>query len=492
MKPIKLYYTIPLISIVLFFLGTCSTSRYTLKVFTKNSGFPEGVDSLTVARSDSIIKYLFVDFSSQQKAEKFEREAQAALNQADSIWQRLKKLRADSVNLATHVDSDTNLAVVVELSADTKKMKDNLQNAERNFLHSIKLNPFSVNTKDGLAQTYLIWANIERPEFNYEQALNIFEDMVVTERGEHLLFYKLAECCFHLKKWDQALANYRQAEKILLSTTFYADSILHEASPNDSIKNDYHFTYLYSQAVCLARTYKAQDALSIIKKAKQTAQSIERKKIAERFEEWLNWDNGNIHAAEEKNYILELIKNKKYSESVARFEILKGQLSDQIAIDEIDWRIAGLEFNYLDKKQEACKRLLNVIKRNEKGSYFPHHLISTYEKYVTDCGIMHYHLGMNYIQQSDYKLAQHYLEQGSKLNWYGNYKCQLELAKLNKHDPRTSLEIIEKVLQDQENLTVPERLAALEIKLSALRKLGPQYLSETRQIYYQIRELQGK
>jgi hypothetical protein len=66
------------------------------------------------------------------------------------------------------------------------------------------------------------------------------------------------------------------------------------------------------------------------------------------------------------------------------------------------------------------------------------------------------------------------------------------LAKLNKHDPQISLEIIEKVLQDQTSLTIPEKLTALEIKLSALRKLGPQYLSETKQIYNQIRELQGK
>ena len=48
------------------------------------------------------------------------------------------------------------------------------------------------------------------------------------------------------------------------------------------------------------------------------------------------------------------------------------------------------------------------------------------------------------------------------------------------------------VLKDEGSLTVPERLSALEIKLSALRKLGPQYLAETKQIYQQIRELQGK
>lgn len=492
MKELNQNFLIATILLILFISISCSTSRYNLLVFNKNVNSPEGVDSLTVTRSDSIIKYLFVDFTIQQKAEKLYKAAQIALDQADSIWQKLNKMQVDSVKLAYDLDSDSNSKVITESTVLLKEMKDNLPIAERNFLQSIKFNPFPLNSKDGLAHVYMLWANFERSEYYYEKALAIFEDMTDYEKGEHLLFYKLAECYFQLKKWDQALLNYRQAEKILLSTTFYADSILHEELPNDSVKQDHHFTYLYSQAVCLARMYEAKKALLIIKKAKETAPSLERKKIAERFEDWLNWDNGNIYAAEEKNYILELIRNSKYSESVARFESLKKQLSDQIAIDEIDWRIAGLEFNYLNKKQHACNRILDIIKRNEIASLYPLHLISTYEKYVIDCGIMHYHLGMEYIQQANYKLAQQYLEQGSKLNWYGNYKCKLELAKLNKHDPQTSLEIVEKVLQNQDQLTIPERLSALEIKLSALRKLGPQYLNETRHIYQQIRELQGK
>ncbi len=453
---------------------------------------PEGVDSLIVTKSDSIIKYLFVDFSSKQKAEKLAEEAQVSLNQADSIWRKLKIMSPDSTKLTSLVALDSNSKILEESTTLLKEVKENLQKAEGNFLHSIKLNPFPLTTKDGLAQTYMLWANTERTDFYYEKAVAVFNDMISSEKGEHLLFYKLAECYYQLNDWEQALLNYREAEKILLSTTFYADSVLHEASSNDSVKNDFHFNYLYSQAVCLARMYKAKESLSVLKKAKEKAPSIERKKIADRFEDWLNWDNGNIHAAEEKNFILELIRKENYEESVSRFEKLKNQLSDQIAIDEIEWRIAGLEFNYLNKKQHACERLLYIIKKNEKASYCAPQLVSTYQKYVTDCGIMHYHLGMDYIQNADYKHAQNYLEQGAKLNWYGNYKCQLELAKLNKHDPQISLEIIEQVLKDQTNLTGPEKLTALEIKLSALRKLGPQYLNETKQIYNQIRELQGK
>jgi tetratricopeptide (TPR) repeat protein len=493
MKNLKQIFTIICITLLVFLISiSCYTTKYNLSVFNKNTNLPEGVDSLVVAKSDSIIKYLFVDFASKQKAEKLAEEARASLNQADSIWRKLKIISPDSTKLTSLVASDSNSKILEESTTLLKEIKENLQKAEGNFLHSMKLNPFPLTTKDGLAQTYLLWANIERPDLYYEKAVTVFNDMIGSEKGEHLLFYKLAECYYQLKNWGQALLNYREAEKILLSTTFYADSVLHEASSNDSMKNDFHFYYLYSQAVCLARMYKAQESLAVLKKAKEKAPSLERMKIADRFEDWLNWDNGNIHAAEEKNFILELIRKENYEESVSRFEKLKNQLSDPIAIDEIEWRIAGLEFNYLNKKQHACERLLQIIKKNEKSSYYPPQLVSTYEKYVTDCGIMHYHLGMDYIQSADYKKAQDYLEQGAKLNWYGNYKCQLELAKLNKHDPQISLEIIEQVLHDQINLTGPEKLAALEIKLSALRKLGPQYLNETRQIYDQIRELQGK
>ncbi len=492
MKLLKQTLSIIIILLAIFIIISCNTTRYNLTVFKKSGNLPKGVDSLIVAKSDSIIKYLFVDYPAKQKADRLAKDARIALNQADSIWHRLEKLKLDSTKLNSNIKSDSSFRKIVESSPFIKDMKDNLQTAERNFLGSIKLNPFSLYTRDGLAQVYILWANIEKHEIFYEKALAVFEDMINVEKGEHLLFYKLGECYFHLKKWDQALLNYRQAEKVLLATTFYADSILRKAPPNDSVKNDLHFNYLYSQAVCLARMYKAKEALSIIKEAKETGPSTGRKKIAERFEDWLNWDDGNIHAAEERSHILELIKNKQYAESVSRFDRLKNQLSDQIAIDEIEWRIAGLEFNYLDKKEHACNRLLAIVKKSEKALYYPVHLIPSYEKYVNDCGIMHYHLGIEFIQKAEYKEAQQYLKQGAKLNWYGNYKCQLELAKLNKHNPQATLEIIEKVLKDEDNLTVLERLSALEIKLSALRKLGPQYLNETKQIYHQIRELQGR
>ena len=106
--------------------------------------------------------------------------------------------------------------------------------------------------------------------------------------------------------------------------------------------------------------------------------------------------------------------------------------------------------------------------------------------------IAHYHLGMEFIEKTDYKQAQKYLEQGANIDWYGNYKCQLELAKLNRHDPQISLSLIEKVLTTESALTEVEKLTALEIKLGALKKLGSHHRIEAKQVYNQIRELQNK
>jgi len=486
------FYSIVSILITIIMIS-CSHSRYNLTGFNEDSEYPPGVDSLVTAKSDSIIKFLFVDFTKEQKADNFTNIAQVALNQADSIWQKLQKNAKDSTQLFRNLGTDGNLKTSPELNNLVEEIRDNLQIAEKNFQRSIQLNPFSLNSKDGLAQTYILWAEIEKRDIYNEKAVTILENLVKHEQGEHIIFYKLADCYFHLEKWAQALRNYRQAGSVFLATiTLHKNSSDLDYLVKKTVDNEIYFSYLYSQAVCLARMYRAKEALSVIKQAIAAAPSIEKRKIAERFEDWLNWDNGNIQAAEQKSQILQLIDAGKYSEAVSSFEILKNQLSDQFAIDEIQWRIAGLEFKFLNKKKQACNRLLSIIKKNERVPYYPPSLIDTYNKYVTDCGVMHFHLGMDHIQRSEYKAAKKYLEQGTEIDWYGNYKCQLELAKLNKHDPNISLEIIEQVLQVQSELTVSEKLAALEIKLSALKKLGPKHFEESQKIYHQIRELQRK
>lgn len=490
MKAIIQHWSSILISLLCAMtLASCRSTNVNLSVFVRTPDHPQGVDSLTVARSDSIIKFLFVDYQSSQKSERLLNSSLEALERADSLYQRFKRMQPDTI--ACEMDASADSGSNDRKENMLKQIRNELQFAEGNLLQSTRLNPFSLASKEALAHTYILWADVEKSNLQLERAIAVFEEILKLEKGEHYIFAKLAECHFRLKNWQNALDNYVMAERILLATNFVIDSVLHELPETDSMKYELHFDYLYSQAVCLARMYKATEALAMLKKAKEKAVSGEKRKLAEQYEDWLTWDNGNIRAAEEKNNILELIQKKKYEDAVVRFEKLKNELKDPTAIDEIEWRIAQLEFKFLDRKQEACERMLRVVKNYRLPTASPD-VQAAYSTYIEDCGVMHYHLGMEFIQSSDYKQAQKYLEQGARLDWSGNYKCDLELAKLNRHDPKLTLEIIDRVLQQPPRLLRDEMLTALEIKLSALRKMGPGYLAEAAIIYKQIRELQNQ
>ena len=491
MKNLQHKYIFILLLIVQVIINSCSRSGYRLNVFRSYHDSPVGVDSLVIAKSDSIIKYLFVDFSSERKANEFAREAQIELSSADSTW-KLIRINRDSTNRFMVSSADSIEKPQQEFSLAVKKILSRLEIAERRFQQSIKLNPFLLRSTDGLAQTYILRAQIEKPEIYYAMAAAILLDLVQNEKSEHILFYRLGECYFQLGKWDEAFSNYHQAEKIFVGTKSFAKTGFFETRSEDFHKIELLFNYLYSQAVCLARMYQADKALTIIKRAKDIAPNMDLRKIAERFEDWINWDRGNIYTAEQKNQVLSLINEKNYLDASVKFEALKSQLSDSFAIAEIEWRIAGLEFRYLNKKEQACDRLLNIIENYHNFSYYPNRATIDFNTYLNDCGVMHYHLGMEFIEKTNFKQAQKYLERGSKIEWHGRHKCQLELAKLSRHDPQTSLTLIDQVLTTDSSLTGQEKLTALEIKLGALKKLGSNHRNEAKQVYDEIRELQNK
>ncbi|MDZ7376499.1 MAG: hypothetical protein ONB13_07745, partial [candidate division KSB1 bacterium] len=78
-------------------LGSCRSTNVNLSVFVRTPDHPQGVDSLTVARSDSIIKFLFVDYQSSQKSERLLNSSLEALERADSLYQRFKRMQPDTI-----------------------------------------------------------------------------------------------------------------------------------------------------------------------------------------------------------------------------------------------------------------------------------------------------------------------------------------------------------------------------------------------------------
>lgn len=483
----KIYILI--ILLILIVIGGCGTSRHSHFSAHQRSR-PVGVDSLTIAEADSLIPHLFVSYQATRNAAHLAEEANSVYFLADSLWQILT---AESEELKSN-----NEALLPEHAQRKRKsaqssfdeVRKMLAIAEKKFLKSIKMDPFPLDSRDGLVQTYFLMAEIENKKEYYQKAEHQLRQLVNYEKGEHFVFFNLAECYFQLEEWNDAFNNYRRATDVFLETQTFSTKHTIASNELDSLDNVLLFTYLYSQAVSLSKMYRAEEAIALTKQAKKVAVTEEHKAIAARFEKWLNWDNGNIQTAERRDEILKLVEAAKYQEAAEQFQALQKSLSDSRAINEIEWRIAGLEFQYLNKKEQACERLFRVVKQQENSPMNFTLRDEREQQYLKDCGAMHYHLGMSYIDKANYRLAKKYLDVGAEIDWYGSYKCQLELAKMNKHNPQLSLNLIEKVLNASSNLTIVEQLDALQVKLKVLKKLGPQYLAEAKQTYLQIRELQ--
>jgi len=488
MREIFLKSFISTVLFALLFLNGCGTTRH--QFHSRDAGTdPVGVDSLTLAEADSIIPYLFVNFHHKQKSAVLCSEGERSLIAADS----LRRLQVIEFQDASH-DSDITSEAAISREKRRQRLSEELTqcllSAEKKFQRSIELNPFALNCRDGLVRTYFLKADVEKNNSNFMKAEQALLQILEREKGEHNLYFNLGECYFRLEQWEDAFQNYRQAASVFSQTRdFYIDSTS-SARVQDSLANALNFNYLYSQAVCLSRMYRSDEALEKIGQAKHLAETEQHKSMAEHFETWLNWDNGNIRSADQRNTILNLVKEKKYAEAATQFQTLKESLSDGDAIDEIEWRIAGLEFQYLNKKEQACDRLLRVIRNREKTTSSDPSDLENMMQYRKDCGTMHYYLGMNYIEKADFRSAKDYLAVGAEIDWSGKYKCQLELAKMNKHNPQISLDLIQKVLSADSNLTIAEKIDALQVKLKVLKKLGPDFLLEAKQTYIQIRELQ--
>lgn len=474
-----------LISLIFIQLNGCGG----ILKFQKDEGnfFPAGIDSLTAVESDSITSRLFVTEDKKLKAFVLFNEAIINHEIADSLWALIKDKQQDS--------SDS--LVSENLNEKRIIINQKLEKAGNELRKASIIDPFNLTIKDLLAKVYTLQGDYSEKTLYYEKAIIELKEIISRDKSEHVLYYRLGENYYKLNEWEKAYENYRQAELVLMQTAFLNEKqekklLAGNYIVSDSIDADIHFRYVYYQAITVAKLYNTELALSLFQRAQQIAPSQNQLEFVDNYTKWIRWDGGNIAASEQKNQCLQLIKEKKYELAKAGFEDLIDDLNTQKARDEIGWRIAGLEYQYLDQEMKGCDRLHNIIKNQpvNKNNGLP--LDPDYKRYFTDCGKMFFKLGLNLKKKSDYKSAYRCFDNASQIQWFGQWQSLLELAKLTVQDPDKTLEIINLILSSQHNLSKAEHLEALTLKLNALKRFGTSRLDEVKNTYQQIRTLQQR
>ncbi|HEX9654841.1 MAG TPA: hypothetical protein VGA99_14125 [bacterium] len=477
---------IPYSLVSMTILSSCAGNLSTSKRDARRLMVPAGVDSSVAAHADSMADNLFVSLDREQRSETHKRIGKKSTTKSDTLWKYLaneldpafKVSGEDSVNAIHAFNAGAkSLQALAQLeNSDQKDRAPNaykmevhklLEDARYNFERALVLNPFDLETKSWLAQVYQSLAVRFLDDSNHKQAVTILENLVRLEKGEHSLYARLAESYYALKDWEGAHDNFVLAESVLLEAAGL-DFNIQDTPP--AIDNAALFYYVYYQGDTEIKLHDAPLGIQNLQRALTYATTEKERADIQSYVDWINWDDGNVQAVELRDQYLALEEQGKYNEAARGFLKLLPQLRTRRAIDETVWRLAVLEFQYLDRKNEGIDRLKHVVQLAEKGeSGAP--VDSTYRKYFNSYGIMCHNLGLEH-HNKNRKFAFTYFQQAVAIDWESRAKSFLELAKLARNNPNMVMDNCRQALTAPDQLDQNEQMQAYQLMVEALKRTG--------------------
>jgi tetratricopeptide (TPR) repeat protein len=335
------------------------------------------------------------------------------------------------------------------------------EKARAHFEETFKLNPFDIRT-----QNYLIWVFQNLAELydhcdNKLRAINMLEYLTYILNDDPKLYYTLGQKYFSIGKWEQSLVNVRASIDLILDDDW------------NKIDTNQLFWHYYLRARAEMQLELIPEALLSLNYAKLIAPSEKEAGEVQKKIEWINWDDGNLNASR-KSDTLETRLNqgaKDYSMIKQEYVELLSQVRTAKAKQDINWRIAQLEFNFLDEKEIAIDRMMKIVNATELDSTKSAADVKS-QKYIEDYCLMSYVFGLDYLRNQHLKKAFVYFYQSISFSWSRIGKSYLQLAKLVALDNNAVLKFAEQALIYQDQLTDDERNSLYQLFYQSYKKLG--------------------
>jgi tetratricopeptide (TPR) repeat protein len=460
---------------------------------------PAGVDSAVAVESDTLAKRLFVPLADEEKAEELKATGQEYIQQSDSLWRYLtmkpgeKQVSAEDSLEAVRKYNEGASALIeyseispeaatdsLEIEQLKERQKFLLDRAQEALEQAIVRNPFDLEARDLLSTVYQLQAVRLSQTEKFAEAAKILERLTRLDRGQHALYARLGQLYYAMKQWQAAYDNFKKAEDVLLATAYLnapEDSPDLERAPVDTTA---WFTYAFYEGYSQTNMRRAEAALDHLLQALALARSPEQRKTVQSVIDWINWDDGNILASEKRDEVLEKVAAEQFGEAEVGFRDLLGRLRTQRARDEVEWRLALVEYQ-LDKKEQAIARLRQVVDRLSAVADSAK-VDSLTRRYFEDYGTMAFNLGGWYHKEKrSRRVAFTYFNQASKVPWSGRAKAFVELAKFSQNDPVTAIRYGEEAVARAEQLNPREQKELYALLSEMYKRIGQ--FDEARRYY---------
>ena len=480
------------IFLILLVAGGCANRKLVKE--DKKVIVPVGVDSLTAVIADSI-------FSRVLEVEENEREANELFEQAKNIWNLSDSLwKTNEEGLKSGRDS---LRVLEQMTLAQQYIQSDRKNYKRikklqkkwgnlnsevistvssilmfkavnNLELAIQKNRFEVKFRLESVQYLQDIALRTNDESYILRSADEFEKIILSRKGHHSYFYKLAKIYFDLKDWNQSFENFEFAKSALRSSAIFdiKNPENYFTQPQKTpVDTSLLVNCLYFQARCKIRLYEDRPALALLREAKKITPLEENKIAFQQTIDWILWDDGNIKASEIRDYVDSLVVENKFFAAKNEYLKLLQILWTKRTNDEINWNIATIDYSRLDNKDEGLARMFKVIKHSPTDSISKAPLDTAYQRYFNTYGVMCYNLGVDYLE-TDLQRAYIYFSQAAEIYYKERGTAVLQLARLSTFDPKETIQLCEQAMDYIELLNTNELEMLFKLLHSSYRKLG--------------------
>jgi len=509
MKWNKQQFLFGAISIVLaLLLANCSGTRSKKAEFSESETgpYPAGVDSSLAAEVDSISRTIFVNWERQQQARVRFDVGEQKYEESNQMWLALMSLgdssalqNEDSLEAIRQFNNGARQLIALrelqqqgnlDESAFKKQSQVLMDSARTAFEQSVRLNPFDRNSRLWLSRVYQMQAERYLQTERLEYAAQSLEKLIQMDKSQHGLYGRLGQIYMSLKEWDSANYNFRMAEEVLRNTAVFQvpeEQAINDTTTAAALDSSTLFLYVYYQGESNIRRYNSAAALNDLERALPLARNEEDRQTIAATIDWIRWDDGNIHSAEERDKLLRLIDEKQYQEAAKGFDQLMLSLKSGHAARETEWRLALLEFTYLGQQDQAMERMEKITAfymNDASGAALSDTL---YKDYYNSYGTMCHNLGLASLKEKKLRDALIYFNQACAVPWDQRAKSYVEIAKLSINNPERAAEAAGEALANRSQLSREEQLEALRMMIEALKRLGK--FQEATEYYREYRQL---
>ena len=444
---------------------------------------PAGVDSAVAAHADSVAAVSFVALPQQEGAEALQKVGRALLTRTDSLWDAFARSKDSSARSVAPGDSlrarDAALAggralvaldqtlrrtdvTTSELAVRSASLLDSAQTA---LEAAFGMNPFDTRSRLWLAQVYELQARRAGQAAAFQRAIDELQKLAALTPDQHAVFAMLANNHFQLRQWGPAALNYRAAARVYLATY---DLVASEKAPADSTLVH---GYARAEADMWVRQQDATEARAAFARALGYARAAEDSNYVRGELEWIAWDAGRIASSAMRDSIVESERTGDLSGAHDGYHRLRALVSAPRAVDEVDWRLAIVEYS-LGRGDSAVIRLQAVVARTLRDSTgaAPD---SIGARYLADYARVCLNLGRAALRERrDNRTALKYFEQASQVVGPGQAVAFLEIAGLLQGNATLAIKAADQALAREGALTVDQRRALYRLLMGLHRRVG--------------------